>query len=75
MVLPPLAPETEEETTEEVEVMTNDAHRDIALLILNRSGATEADLLRAVCHAVLAGYRPPLSVDAFNPPTTEENQP
>ena len=73
-MLPTLAPETEEETTEEVEVMTNDAHRDIALLILNRPGATEADLLRAVAHAVLAGH-PSLDYDAFNPPTIEENQP
>ena len=46
--------------------MTN-AHRDIAEMILARAGATEADLLRAVCHAVLAGYRPPLHVDAYNP--------
>jgi hypothetical protein len=46
---------------------TPDAHRDIALLTLNRPGATTEDLLRAICHAVLAGHRGPLHVDAFNP--------
>ena len=54
--------------------MTAEAHRDIAELILSRPGATEADLLRAVAHAVLAGYRPPLHIDAFNPDTTGDNQ-
>ena len=46
---------------------TNESHRDIAELILARAGATEADLLRAIAHAVLAGHRGPLHVDAFNP--------
>ena len=45
-----------------------------ATLILSRPGATEADLLRAIAHAVLAGYRPPLAYDAFNPDTTGDNQ-
>ena len=55
--------------------MTNDAHRDIALLILNRPGATTQDLLRAVCHAILAGHPGPLHVDAFNPPDSQLNNP
>ena len=58
--------------------MTTEAHRDIAELILNRPGATEADLLRAIAHAVLAGYRAPLRVDAYNPDrnvTTDDTKP
>ena len=54
--------------------MTNEAHRDIAELILSRPGASTDDLLRALVHAVLAGHRP-LHYDAFNPSTIEENQP
>ena len=52
--------------------MTAESHRDIAELILSRPGATEADLLRAVAHAVLAGYRPPLAYDAFAPHSAAE---
>ena len=51
---------------------TNESHRDIAELILARAGATEADLLRAIAHAVLAGYRPPLAYDAFAPHSAAE---
>ena len=52
--------------------MTNQSHYDIATLILSRPGATEADLLRAIAHAVLAGYRPPLHIDAFAPHSAAE---
>ena len=47
--------------------MNNQAHADIAELILARPNVTTDDLLRAVCHAVLAGYRPPLEMchDAY----------
>ena len=73
MVFAALAPPPEEETPKG-QSMTNQSHYDIATLILSRPGATEADLLRAIAHAVLAGYRPPLAYDAFNPDTTGDNQ-
>jgi hypothetical protein len=46
------------------------SHYDVAELILSRPGTTTDDLLRALCHAVLAGYRP-LVYDAYSPEGTE----
>lgn len=74
MVFAALAAPPEEETSKG-HPMTNtnsQTHYDLAALILNRTHASTDDLLRAVAHAVLAGYRPPLHIDAFAPHSAAE---
>ena len=72
MVFAALAPPPEEETPKGQSMTNNQTHYDLAALILNRTHASTDDLLRAVAHAVLAGYRPPLHIDAFAPHSAAE---
>ena len=60
-------PVAEEETADG---MNRDQHRDTAERLLSDPAADTTAVLAAIAHAILAGQRPPLAYDAYNPTVT-----
>jgi len=65
----PIKP-SEATTDSGTDVSSADAHRDTAERLLADPAADTTAVLAAIAHAILAGQRPPLAYDAYNPTVT-----